>query len=171
MPVSILLTAGLTIAPAFALHLNRIPAASAFEISAGPAWVQGPDLPSPLSRLVGVVSPPTTRPPTTTTTTTTTTTAPPTTPLAPAADPEPAPTHTQTGRASWYAGRKGKCAHRTIPLRTVLRVVNLANGKETRCTVTNRGPFRGDRVLDLTKATFAELAPVSKGVIHVRIEH
>lgn len=167
MSVSVLIGVGLSLASAFALHLNRIPAASAFKIDAGPIRVQDPDLPAPLGEVVHVVSP------TTTTTTTTTTPPPPDTPLVPYADPEPTPTQTQTqtGKASWYDGKKGRCAHRTIPLRTVLRVVNLANGKETRCTVTNRGPYWGDRIIDLTKATFAELAPVSKGVIYVRIEH
>ena len=61
--------------------------------------------------------------------------------------------------ASWY-----------VPLGTVLRVVNLENGKSVTVTVTDRGPnFRLHRVLDLSEAAARELDYVGKGLTPVLI--
>jgi rare lipoprotein A len=84
--------------------------------------------------------------------------------------PPPAPTNSQTGQASHYRDGHGECAHRTLPIGTRVRVVNVENGKATSCTVTNRGPFVEGRIIDLATSTFAEIAPTSQGVINVRIE-
>ena len=69
------------------------------------------------------------------------------------------------GTASWYgpgfvgsptaSGRPydpelPTCAHRTLPLGTVLHVS--ANGRSTNCLVDDRGPYVGDRVLDMSRA-------------------
>lgn len=171
MSVVGLLCLGLTMAPVLALHLNRLPAATALDFSAGPAPVGGPNVPTPAD---DVVSPTTTTtmtiaPVTTTTTTTTTTTAPPS---APASSPraEQPPPRTADGPASWYKGRKAECAHRSIPLRTVVKVTNLGNGRSTRCTITNRGPYKEGRIIDLSKPAFAALASPSRGVIKVRVD-
>lgn len=143
-------------------------------------------LPEPVARLLRAANlllpeaPAAPRPNTTTTTsaptTTTTTTQPPV--AVPSSVPVPALPSTlparviesQTGQASWYEDKTGRCAHRTAPMGTVVTVVRLADGKVTRCTVTNRGPYGGGRVIDLAKGTFAELAPPSVGVVDVRIE-
>ena len=93
----------------------------------------------------------TTRPRTTTTTTTT------------------APPNTETGGASWYDYRAGECAHKTIPKGTTVSITNLANGKQTTCVVTDRGPYGGGRIIDLDRGTFAQLADPSQGIIQVRI--
>lgn len=114
--------------------------------------------------------------PETTTTTaprpTTTTTAPPattttTTTAAPA--PAPAPASSQSGEATWYRYRDGECAHRTLPRGTVVTVRNVANGATATCVVTDRGPYGGNRIIDLDDGTFAQLAPLSAGVIDVVI--
>lgn len=70
-----------------------------------------------------------------------------------------------SGTASWYGpgfvgsptagGRpydpeRPSCAHRSLPLGTVLHV--RANGRSTNCLVDDRGPYAGDRVLDLSRA-------------------
>lgn len=98
----------------------------------------------------------------TTTTTvrrTTTTTAP------------PAPSNSQTGKASWYAqAPDGTCAHQTLPMGTIVKVTNTANGKSTTCRVADRGPYHDGWIIDLAESTFAQLAPTSTGVISVRIE-
>ena len=115
-------------------------------------------------------APPTTHPPTTQPTTTTTaaptTTAPPPPPPPP---PPPAPANQQSGRASWYRYRPGECAHRTLPRGTVVTITNVANGSTATCTVTDRGPYSGGRIIDLDDETFAQLAPLSAGVIDVSI--
>jgi len=72
-----------------------------------------------------------------------------------------------TGTASWY-GRKfhghktsnGEtydmfeltAAHRSLPLPTFLRVTNLKNERSTIVRVNDRGPFHGDRLIDLSHA-------------------
>lgn len=153
----------LALAPALASQVNQVSAASAAEL-VGP---RRRGLPPPLiDRVLAAV-------PTSTTTTTTRPAdhaAPPsppatTTTTAPARSAPPS----QTGKASWYRGRKGECAHRTLPIGTRLSVTNLGNGRTTECVVTNRGPYVAGRVVDLTRPTFAELADPSVGVIDVRL--
>jgi len=41
-------------------------------------------------------------------------------------------------------------AHRTLPFGAVLRVTNLNNGKQTEVRVNDRGPFVGNRIIDLS---------------------
>ena len=57
----------------------------------------------------------------------------------------------------------------SLPLGTKLRVT--ANGKSVVVTVTDRGPAkRLNRVLDLSKAAFAKLAPTRQGVVRACYE-
>ena len=59
--------------------------------------------------------------------------------------------------ASWY-----------VPLGTVLRVVNLENGRSVTVTVTDRGPnLRLHRILDLSEAAARELGYIEKGLTPV----
>jgi rare lipoprotein A len=90
----------------------------------------------------------------------TTTTAAPTT---------TAPSNEQTGGASWYDYNPGECAHRTLPKGTVVTVTRLDTGASVTCTITDRGPYDGGRILDMDRSTFAQLADPGTGVIQVRI--
>jgi rare lipoprotein A len=111
----------------------------------------------------------TTTRPTTTTTTAATKAAPK---PAPKPAPAPAPTsaHDQSGTASYYSGAGAReCAHRTAPIGTIIHVTNRANGKSVDCRVATRGPYSGGRIIDLSEAAFAAIAPVSQGVVEVRI--
>ena len=56
------------------------------------------------------------------------------------------------------------CAHKTLPKRTVVTV--RYRGKTTTCVVDDRGPYVGGRIIDLQAKQFAELAPLSAGVIY-----
>lgn len=91
----------------------------------------------------------------------------------------------QTGKASWYGpgfhGRKTSngerfnmhaltAAHRTLPIPSYVRVTNLANGKSVVVRVNDRGPFHGNRVIDLSKGAANQLGFLSKGMAQVRIE-
>lgn len=127
------------------------------------------------------------RTPVTTTTSTTTTTVPHPAPAArPAASssttvPHPtttttvAPTttttsgNTETGQASWYQAQAGTCASPTLAFGTQVTVTDLANGRTTTCTVDDRQDPSTGRVLDLSEASFAQLADPSVGVIEVRL--
>ena len=94
------------------------------------------------------------------------------------------PSYFEKGEASYYAGSlQGKptasgeifhhdsltAAHRTLPLGTQLMVVHLENDRSVIVRVNDRGPFAKDRILDLSKAAFKELAPLERGVIRVGI--
>lgn len=89
------------------------------------------------------------------------------------------------GVASWYGGSfHGKqaangelfdmealtAAHRTLPLGSVVRVVNLANGKYLHVRITDRGPYVNNRILDLSRGAAARLGMVKGGLSHVRIQ-
>jgi rare lipoprotein A len=50
----------------------------------------------------------------------------------------------------------------------VVTVTNLANGKSIQVVINDRGPF-GGRIIDLCDEAFAALAPLSTGVIDVRL--
>ncbi len=91
----------------------------------------------------------------------------------------------QQGAASFYSdGFEGRptangesfdsslptAAHRTLPLGSVVRVTNIANGKSVVVRVNDRGPYHGNRVLDLAESAAADLGFVDKGVGRVRIE-
>jgi len=58
-------------------------------------------------------------------------------------------------------------AHRSLPLGSKVLVRNPANGKSIKVTVTDRGPFHGDRILDLSAAAFSALARPAQGVVKV----
>ncbi|ACL67434.1 rare lipoprotein A [Anaeromyxobacter dehalogenans 2CP-1] len=62
------------------------------------------------------------------------------------------------------------CAHRTAPFGTRLKVTSLESGKSVVVKVTDRGPFAGGRVVDLSYAAARKLGMVEDGVVRVRIE-
>jgi rare lipoprotein A len=95
------------------------------------------------------------------------------------------PILTETGMASWYgtvyhkrAAADGTtfdqeamtAAHRTLPLGTTLRVTNLATGQQVLVRVTDRGPFVGDRILDLSMGAAKAIGLYRMGVAKVKIE-
>jgi rare lipoprotein A (peptidoglycan hydrolase) len=85
------------------------------------------------------------------------------------APPPVAPRPSQTGPASWYGAPPGTCAHQTLPFGTLVTVTDLATGRSVTCRVEDRGPYQDGRIIDLSQATFAQLAPPGAGVIEVRI--
>ena len=90
-----------------------------------------------------------------------------------------------TGSASWY-GRKFhghktsngevydmyemSAAHKSLPLPTFLKVTNLANNRQVIVRVNDRGPFHGDRLIDLSYAAASKLDMLKKGTARVRLE-
>ena len=60
-------------------------------------------------------------------------------------------------------------AHRTFPFNTLLKVTNLDNQESVVVRVNDRGPYSGDRIIDLSQAAFEAIAPLSRGVITVSI--
>jgi rare lipoprotein A len=91
---------------------------------------------------------------------------------------------TQFGVASWYgpdfqglptaSGRPFNmegmtCAHKNLPLGTRVSVTNLLNGRKLELIVTDRGPYVGKRVLDVSMAAAKRLGFMGQGVTPVRI--
>ncbi|ESK41154.1 hypothetical protein P256_00142 [Acinetobacter nectaris CIP 110549] len=92
---------------------------------------------------------------------------------------------TQTGIASWYGrqfhGRKTAngetfdmnaltAAHRSLPLNCYIRVTNKDNGRSVVVKVNDRGPFHGNRVLDLSYGAAKRIGLTNEGTAKVSIE-
>ena len=90
------------------------------------------------------------------------------------------------GHASWYgpgfAGKKTAsgevfddtkltAAHKSLPLGTKVKVTNLENGRSVKVAINDRGPFVGNRLIDLSRAAAHALGMVENGVVRVRIEY
>lgn len=91
----------------------------------------------------------------------------------------------QTGIASWYGpdfhGRPTSnkeiydmydmtAAHNTLPFGTMVMVTNLDNGKTAIVRINDRGPFVGERIIDLSYAAARVLDIVGPGTARVRLE-
>jgi rare lipoprotein A len=57
-----------------------------------------------------------------------------------------------------------------MPLGSLIRVVNLENGKVLFVRVTDRGPYVNGRILDVSQAAAARLGMEKGGLAHVQIE-
>lgn len=71
---------------------------------------------------------------------------------------------------SAYDGTGMTAAHKTLPLGTVARVTNLANGESVMVRITDRGPFSHGRILDLSETAAKKIDLYRMGVAQVRIE-
>ena len=73
--------------------------------------------------------------------------------------------------ASWFNAPDGTCAHRTLPMGTMIKVTRNHNGATATCKVNDRGPTaETGRLIDLSLDTFEKLAAKEAGLIDVRIE-
>lgn len=92
---------------------------------------------------------------------------------------------TQVGSASWYGskyhGRKTSsgerynkndmtAAHKTLPFGTKVKVTNPANDESVILRINDRGPFVGNRIIDVSEAAARKLGMHSKGVARVKVE-
>jgi rare lipoprotein A len=99
--------------------------------------------------------------------------------------PDTKPLFVETGIASWYGppyhNRRGSngevydmhamtAAHRTLPLGSIVRVVNVGTNAAAVVRITDRGPFIEGRVVDLSKAAAEKIGMLQKGTTEVRIE-
>jgi len=89
------------------------------------------------------------------------------------------------GKASYYSSNfNGKktasgevynmyaktAAHRTLPFNTMVRVTDMETHKSDIVRINDRGPFVGDRVIDLSYASARKLGLIDKGVANVKLE-
>jgi len=54
-------------------------------------------------------------------------------------------------------------AHKTLPLGSVVRVVNQKTGKSIQVTINDRGPYVKGRIIDLSKAAGRQLGIIPAG--------
>jgi rare lipoprotein A len=95
------------------------------------------------------------------------------------------PIKTWTGTASWYGpGFDGRptasgqiydmyaatAAHPWLPLGSLVRVVNLSTGESQIARINDRGPYLGDRELDVSYMLASRLSMLEPGTANVRIE-
>ena len=100
--------------------------------------------------------------------------------------PEDDPNYRAEGMASWYGddfhGRltaNGEvfdmasltAAHPTLPIPSYARVTNLSNGKSLIVRVNDRGPYHGNRLIDVSNRASELLEFKGKGVARVRVEY
>ncbi len=89
------------------------------------------------------------------------------------------------GVASWYGpGFVGRltangerfnpaeltAAHKTLPFGTRLRVVNLTTGRSVVVRINDRGPYAGNRIIDLSREAARQIGMIDDGVAQVRLE-
>jgi len=97
--------------------------------------------------------------------------------------PKHQPDYDVTGVASWYGDKfHGKptatgetydmndltAAHKTLPLNSMLFVTNVENGKTLMVRLNDRGPFVGDRIIDLSQASAKVLGITGLGKVRVQ---
>lgn len=90
----------------------------------------------------------------------------------------------QKGKASYYAKKfqarptaSGEpfnnsamtAAHKKLPFGTRVLVTNIRNGKNVAVTINDRGPFVRGRIIDLSRAAFAKIEKLNRGLADVEI--
>lgn len=100
------------------------------------------------------------------------------------ADPKPGAAYLGEGLASFYGpGLHGNltangetfdqeamtAAHRKLKFNTCVRVVNMENGKDVRVRINDRGPYKDNRIIDVSKGAARKLDMLQKGLSRVRL--
>lgn len=98
-------------------------------------------------------------------------------------------TYQEVGTASWYGNEtlrqkdghmtangeafdpgKPTAAHKLLPLPIHVKVTNLANNRSMIVRVNDRGPFYGNRIIDLSSGAAKKLGFYSQGTARVKVE-
>lgn len=97
----------------------------------------------------------------------------------------PVRNYSETGTACWYGpeynGRptaSGEifnmndmtAAHRSLPFNTMVRVTNLENKSTAVVRINDRGPFKSNRIIDVSRKAAQKLGLLQAGIARVRIE-
>jgi rare lipoprotein A len=100
--------------------------------------------------------------------------------------PKEDPAYDKVGMASWYGilfhGRRTSngevydmnaltAAHPTLPIPSYVRVTNLANQRSIVLRINDRGPYKKDRILDMSEKAAELLDIKSKGSGLVRVQY
>ena len=100
--------------------------------------------------------------------------------------PTPEPGYSQNGQASWYGptfhGQRTSsgeifdemaltAAHPTLPVPSLVQVTNLENGREVIVRVNDRGPFVGERLIDMSRGAAQALGFEQAGQARVNVRY
>ena len=91
--------------------------------------------------------------------------------------------YSEIGIASWYGSESGSktsmgtrfrpdgvsAAHKTLPLPSRVRVTNLHNGRSIVLVVNDRGPFKNDRIIDLSHGAARKIG--LQGLARVKVDY
>jgi len=92
---------------------------------------------------------------------------------------------TETGIASWYGipydGRQAAngeiynmneltAAHRTLPFGAIVKVTSVASNESVTVRITDRGPFVGDRIIDLSRQAARQIDMIGPGIMKVKLQ-
>jgi rare lipoprotein A len=91
--------------------------------------------------------------------------------------------YSETGMASWYGSESGSktamgtrfwsegdsAAHKTLPLPSKVRVTNLHNGRSIVLIVNDRGPFKTNRIIDLSHGAARKIG--IHGLTRVKVDY
>ncbi len=75
-----------------------------------------------------------------------------------------------TASGAPYDERRLTAAHRALPFGTRVRVTNLANGRSAVLIITDRGPMRPDRIIDVSRRAAFKLGFERAGTTRVRVK-
>ncbi len=93
--------------------------------------------------------------------------------------------YSERGVASWYGEKfhghktsngevfdmyKASAAHKSLPIPSFLQVTNLDNNRSIVVRVNDRGPFHGDRIIDLSYAAALKLGYADRGTARVQLD-
>lgn len=76
----------------------------------------------------------------------------------------------KTSNGETYNMHAHTAAHKTFPMNTVVKVLNVENGKSTIVRINDRGPFVEGRIIDLSNAAAEDIDMVKVGTAKVRLE-
>ncbi len=96
--------------------------------------------------------------------------------------------HQEVGIASWYKCEYGfkycltanqdvfhrdmlTAAHKTLPMPSLVKVTNLSNKKSIIVMINDRGPFKPNRIIDLSEKGATLLGFKDMGLVKVKIEY
>lgn len=100
--------------------------------------------------------------------------------------PKEDPNYNRVGTASWYGQQfQGRltangeifdmnllsAAHTTLPLPSIVEVTNLENGRSVTVRLNDRGPFVGDRIIDMSREAARTLGFEEQGTAKVRVRY
>jgi rare lipoprotein A len=93
--------------------------------------------------------------------------------------------YSERGVASWYGEKfhghktsngevfdmyQASAAHKSLPIPSFLRVTNLENNRSIVVRVNDRGPFHGDRLVDLSYGAALKLGYADRGTARVQLD-